>query len=402
MIIKKNIHIWGVLLLISILFFPDIKLGSNLPAFQFLEFGLPITVFLIFINRKKLRLHKYYLVILLFCTYIPVTMAINGRLSVINDYFEIYKIIKFLILVMFFSLLDFKYFSTICFKPIFIILVVVNLLHFYNIFGFHDLLIRFYGGIHLESFGLNSLKLPATKRLTGLADNPNINAVIFGFYMIYFLPLKFNKQKISWFFVACLMLFLCQSRTAVLAVIFTFVLILTFQLSDWSWKIYFAMISSFITLYLLSWAMTTDFFTYQSYSNNIVSNSAISRFETWKYLGGMIKDKPIFGYGVNKNFFYKNKLFSENEYILTTWRYGAIGLVFYLLFFLIPLKNYIFNRKKMVMQKSGILIIGIIMVTALTNNPFQDRTIIFLIALTFGLIWPFAINEKTNSNGAKA
>lgn len=402
MIIKKSLHIWGGLLLISVLFFPDIKLGNNLPSFQFLDFGLPITVLLIFLNRNKLRLHKYYLIILLFCCYIPISMAINGRLNVTNDYFEIYKLLKFLMLILFFSLLDHHYFSKLWFKPIFIILIIVNLLHFYNVFGFHDLLIRVYGGTHLEYFGLNSLKEPATKRMTGLSGNPNINAVIFGFYMVYFLPLKFNTQKFIWFLIACLMVFLCQSRTAIVAISFLFILIPVFQLSDWNWKKYLTMIFSIIGLYILSWAITTDFFTFQSYSNNVVSNSAMSRIETWKYLGEMIIDKPIFGYGVNKNFFYNNELYSENEFILMTWRYGVIGLVLYLLLFLIPLKNYIANRKTMILKKSGILIIGIIMVTAITNNPFQDRSIMFLIALVFGLIWPFATNENVNVDEEKA
>lgn len=399
MIINKNIHVWGGLLLISTLFFPDIKLGDNIPAFQFLDFGLPITVFFIFLNRTKLRLHKYYLIILLFCAYIPITMAVNGRLKASNDYFEIYKLLKFLILIMFFSLLNFQQFSKTWFKPIFIVLVVINLLHFYNIFGFHDLLIQIYGGDHLESFGLNSLKNPATKRMTGLAGNPNTNAVIFGFYMIYFLPLKFNKQRFVWFAVACLMLFLCQSRTAIVAILFLFIITFIFKLSE-NWKRYRIIILSVTGIYLISWAITTDFFTFQSYSNNVVSNSLMGRIDTWKYLGKMIMDKPIFGYGVNKEFFYSNRLYSENEYILMTWRYGFVGLILYLLIFLIPLRHYIINRKTVEIQKSGILIIGIIMITALTNNPFQERTIMLLIALVFGLIWPFT-NNNMNSNGAK-
>ncbi|MDG1148052.1 MAG: O-antigen ligase family protein [Crocinitomicaceae bacterium] len=217
--------------------------------------------------------------------------------------------------------------------------------------------------------------------------------------MIYFLPLKFNKQRFVWFAVACLMLFLCQSRTAIVAILFLFIITFIFKLSE-NWKRYRIIILSVTGIYLISWAITTDFFTFQSYSNNVVSNSLMGRIDTWKYLGKMIMDKPIFGYGVNKEFFYSNRLYSENEYILMTWRYGFVGLILYLLIFLIPLRHYIINRKTVEIQKSGILIIGIIMITALTNNPFQERTIMLLIALVFGLIWPFT-NNNMNSNGAK-
>lgn len=396
MIIDKKLHIWGGLLLISILFFPDLHIKSSLPAIQIVDLTMPITLVFIYLNRKKTRFHYYYLLLILFCSYIPLTMAVNGRLAVMNDYFEIYKLLKFMILIVFFSLLDVKTFANLWFKGIFITLVVVNILHFYNVFGINELLVKIYGGLHLEYFGLNSLKEPATKRMTGLAGNPNINAVIFGFFAVYFLPLKFDWKKYIWFLIACLMLLLCQSRTAIAATAFTFIMVFIFQLSEWNWKDWLVMLFSLVGLYVLSWAITTNFFAFDSYSNNIVSNSAMSRIETWRYLGEMIKEKPIFGHGVNKDFFYQNKLYSENEFILVTWRYGIIGLMMYVLIFLAPFKSYVKERIHSPVYKQGILILGIVLVTAITNNPFQDRTVMMLIAIVLGLIWPFSANQTIN------
>ena len=392
----KKLHLWGGFLLISILFFPDIHLSQSLPAFQVVDLTLPFTTLLIFLQRKRLKIHSYYLVFIVFAAYIPITMAINGRLSVVADYFEIYKLLKFLILIMFFSLLEYKTFTKQWMKFLFITLAVVNILHFYNVFGFHDLLYKIYGGINLEYFGLNSLKEPATKRMTGAAGNPNINALTFAFFAIYFIPLKFNLKQFAWFISACLFVLMCQSRTAIFGLALLLPIIWGLKLSNWNWKNWLFILSTLAGMYLISWGITTDFYVQQAYTSNVVSGSATGRLATWKYLFEMIKDHPVFGHGVNKAFFYKNELYSENEYILMAWRYGAIGVLLYLLILFIPLKAYIWSKQLTAEKSRAILFLCLILIVALTNNPLQDRTGMMLTAIVIGLIWPFSKLEKTH------
>ena len=391
----KKLHLWGGFLLISILFFPDINLSQSLPAFQVVDLTLPFTTLLIFLQRKRLKIHSYYLVFIVFAAYVSITMAINGRLSVVADYFEIYKLLKFLILIMFFSLLEYKTFTKQWMKFLFITLAVVNILHFYNVFGFHDLLYKIYGGINLEYFGLNSLKEPATKRMTGPAGNPNINALIFAFFTIYFLPLKFNLKQFAWFVTASLLVLICQSRTAILGLTLLLPIILILKLSNWNWKNWLLILATLSGLYLISWGITTDFYVQKAYTNNVVSGSATGRIATWKYLFEMIREHPIFGHGVNKAFFYKNELYSENEYILMAWRYGAIGLLLYLLILFIPLKAYIWCKQRTEEKSRAILFLCLILLVAITNNPLQDRTGMMLTAIIIGVIWPFSKQEKT-------
>lgn len=396
MINNKKLHLWGGFLLISIIFFPDIHLSKSLPAFQVVDLTLPFTALLIFLERKRLSIHYYYLVFILFAAYIPITMAVNGRLAVIADYFEIYKLMKFLTLIVFFSLLEYKAFTKQWMKLLFITLVVVNLLHFYNVFGFHDLLYRIYGGVNLEYFGLNSLKEPATKRMTGTAGNPNINAIIFAFFALYFLPLKFNLKQFAWFLTAFLLVLMCQSRTAIVGLAMLLPVIWILKLSNWNWKNWLFVLITLVGMYLISWGITTDFYVQQAYTNNVVSGSVTGRIATWKYLFEMIKEYPIFGHGVNKDFFYKNDLYSENEYILMAWRYGVIGTFLYLLIIFIPLKAYIWTKEKTQEKSRAILFLCLILLVALTNNPLQDRTGMMLIAIIIGSIWPFSKSKKNH------
>jgi O-antigen ligase len=377
-------------MIVSILFIPDLHLKSGWPAFQCIDFLLPIVSVVLLMRWKDLKLNKYWILFLIFCAYIPITMHLNVRSGIISDYLEIYKLLKFGLLILFFTLLDYEAFSSRWFKPIFLAVTLVNLLHFYNILSINDLLYHIYGGINLEFFGLDSLKNLATKRMTGMASSPNINAIIFAFFAIYFLPLKFEKSKLFWFLGAILMLLLCQSRTSIVALIAILSVIAILKLSNWTIKQSGVILGSLVVLYLISWALVTNFFSYQSYSNNIVSNSAMGRLETWAFLFDMIKEQPVFGYGVNKQFFYERQLYSENEYVLMWWRYGIIGLVLYLAIFLTPIWHYFKRRKENIALNKGLLFVIFIMIVALANNPYQDRTSMLLIAVTLGLTWPIS------------
>ncbi len=394
--LDKLTYLLGGILLISILSVPDLYLKPDWPAVQVIDFLIPIVGITLVIKFRELKLHAYWIIIALFCVYIPITMHLNGRTGVIADYFEIYKLIKFSLLVLFFSLLDFEKFSKMWFKPIFIGLAIINLLHFFNIFHINEFLYDVYGGVHREFFGLNSLKEPATKRMVGLASSPNINAVVFSFFAIYFLPLKFDRTKFYWFLAAILFMLMCQSRTAIVALAGVLIIIAILQLSDWNLKQWGVVLGSIVGLYFLCWALVTDFFSHASYSNNVVSNSAMGRLETWAYLFDMIKESPIIGYGVNKQYFYERKLYSENEYILMLWRYGAIGLMLYLGMLFLPLWNYFKRRKEALKLKKGFLFLIIIVTVALTNNPYQDKTVMVLIATMLGLTCPLLKVKKQN------
>jgi O-antigen ligase len=278
-------------------------------------------------------------------------------------------------------------------KPMFIALVGFNLVHFFNLFGFNDIIASYYnGGMHIEYFGLNSLKEPAVKRMVGLAGNPNINALIFLFFSIVFLPTNQRKNTLLWFLIAVLMVFLCQSRTAILGLGALLVVAGIVMKQSFTLRKCAVLLLGISVVYILSWAMATNFFHYSLYSNKLFNGqvlqtgSARGRLEAWKLLGDMILQRPLFGYGGNKSYFYAQKIYSENEYILMAWRYGLMGLIGYLLIYFLPIKAF-FQAKKIEQTYPALLCIVLMLVAALTNNPFVDRTIMVLFAAVIGTVY---------------
>lgn len=209
--------LFGGIIVCSVLFLPDFHLKSSWPAIQLIDFILPILAIYVFIERKHVQGKMFFIGIAAFALLMLVSMGINGRIFVFQDLFEVFKLIKFSLIVAFFTLVPTAAFCRTWLKPMFIALVGFNLVHFFNLFGFNDIIASYYnGGLHIEYFGLNSLKEPAVKRMVGLAGNPNINALIFLFFSIVFLPTNQRKNTLLWFLIAVLMVFLCQSRTAIL------------------------------------------------------------------------------------------------------------------------------------------------------------------------------------------
>ena len=134
---------------------------------------------------------------------------------------------------------------------------------------------------------------------------------------------------------------------------------------------------------------------------NVAENGSLrGRLEEWSGLWGMIKEKPIFGYGINKNYFYSHQLYSENEYILMAWRYGVIGLFFYLATLIAPLR-YMKGWKLIHTEKSTffVLLLLLFIINALTNNPFSNPVLqlLFAIGLAYYLS-QFNLNEKKTRN----
>ena len=149
------------------------------------------------------------------------------------------------------------------------------------------------------------------------------------------------------------------------------------------------MLSGLTAAFVLAWMFATSFFQYTSYNNSLLdgsileSGSARGRWETWKWLGEMILQHPLFGHGPYKHYFYTHHIYSENEYMLMTWRYGLIGFGLYLSIFIIPFKKMWKRNSERSIQ--GSLLILLMLVSALTNNPFTERNIELLFCV--GLAW---------------
>jgi O-antigen ligase len=114
-------------------------------------------------------------------------------------------------------------------------------------------------------------------------------------------------------------------------------------------------------------------------------SSMQGRYDVWRHLWSMIKEKPVFGHAPNKEFFYKNTIYAENEFILITWRYGFLGLAIFLTFiallFRLSLKNV-----QSIFGLNLVLFLILFLVAGLTNNPFANKTVLVLFAIIVGLL----------------
>jgi hypothetical protein len=67
------------------------------------------------------------------------------------------------------------------------------------------------------------------------------------------------------------------------------------------------------------------------------------------------------------------------------WRYGIVGFFFYITIYLIPFRDFFRGRRPEFIQV--LLLVILMMVSALTNNPLTERNIELLFCI--GLAWGY-------------
>jgi O-antigen ligase len=386
------VYFLAVLVLLDAFVIPDLRFSKQLPAFQITDFLWPIGVLLIIPQLKKLGENRWFIWLGMFAIYMMVPIAVNGRLGEMNDWFEIYKVVKLGGLFLLFSYASKQDFTGFI-RASFIGLVAINLMHFFEVLNFNHWMQEVYGSSeHWIFFGKDSLGNPAVKRMLGTLGNPNSNALLFLFFAVFFIPKENSWKAKTWFFSALLMVFLCQSRTSMLgcAAVIMYLLFIHYKQGD---RYFVWQIPLFTTaVYCIGLMLSTSFFQYNGYSDSLLDGSALhsnslrGRWETWGVLWEMIQIKPWFGYGPFKSYFVENRLYSENEYLLMWWRYGLFGLIFYLGILLIPFR-LLLHKNIGLKHERYFVFSAVMLLAALTNNPLTERSIgilfVFLVAIAY-------------------
>ena len=419
-----NLLKWvSIIVVFSFLFLPPFRIKSSLPAVELIDILVPVLGVVLAFRIRNLHPRKFYILVGGFAVYVFITIIANSRLGEVRDYFEIFKLLKFILLVGLFSLSgilrDLK-----LVKPLFVGMVIVNLLQYFNAFNLNLFLSDvFPNPERYLFFGLDTLGQLTGKRMLGLAMNPNINAILFSVFAILFWPRPEQKKTdYFWFFVALVMVFLCQSRTAmvsmgVLILVHSFLSRKNLRLVAITAAI---MVASFATSFLTTKYTTSivsapnymheenvvieeDLTSKVTYLESVIhgqfleGSSMDGRFEMWEHLWEMIKEKPLLGHAPYKEYFYENHIYSESEYVMMTWRYGFIGLLIYISIYLflalIALRNLHLHSAKVLL-----FTVILMMVTAITNNPFSHQKILIFIAFIVGsFFWELNKSTKTDS-----
>lgn len=421
-----NTNVLFVFILVGIFIFPMISISSKLPHFELTDLLVPFLIFRILKDsRFNLTIRMKQILIAVFLI-LSISLVINFKYNSYNDLFEYYKYFKIFLFVYFAKIYVFENkFLDKTIDFIFIILFLLNILQYFNLFNFNYLIEPFYADIkHLVYFGKNTLGEPDTKRLLGTFGNPNNNSLGISFFFFYYLFNKReNKIKYLYLFLSLLLILASQSRTGFYAITLIFIIYLFTNCKDLRFKIFY------VLLYLFSFFIINRFQDFEkiisskkeesvlrvdnkinnafkikknidSIINQDVSgtkylssvdfedmdqNTSInSRIKIWGELLKMIKVKPIFGHGPQKNFFYSRKLYPENEYILILWRYGILGLIIYVLILFLPL--YKSFRKFGLKLDYNLCFLILISITAITNLPMCEPRISILFAISYGFI----------------
>ena len=325
-------------------------------------------------------------------------ILINKQWTIVNEWFEVYKVIKYLLIFIIFKELYSSKINRAIIDVIFICLIIFNFLHYHNIFDFNQIIVPLYCGednIQLTHFGLNSLGLPAVKRMIGTMANPNDNAILFLIFMLFYLPKEKWKIKNMSFFVLCLIAFLaCQSRTALVALIG--IIVVNFVVNRIKWIRMLAYSGLIFAVIFVFFYVTAA----NKYALTLLDGTALEsyswthRLELWKQFLSQSLDSPIIGHAPQKNYFYEQKLYFENEYVLFLWRYGVLGFIALIGFYLIPLKKIFKTVRSSEISKNAILFIMIFAICGLANVPLTNTTLSLLFFSYLGVFY----SQKKDEN----
>jgi len=353
---------------------------------------------------------KIVIISVIVSLYITFTIIINKTWNSYNNFYEIYHTLKLVFLLLFFRQYYAHQKHAKYIDIAFGIIVIINLLHFFNIFNFNEIVMPVYAGEgnrNLLFFGYYFIEgTPGPKRMIGTLGNPNYNALLFIFFIIWY-AIKNNqsvRHKIFYYIAFCLLLF-CQSRTTLIC--FLFVYFANIFLSKVEYKkillqsgivliLFFGIMKSGVLVNTVSNDSLKTADKSLNYINADIDNyleatSFTARLNNWKIILQKVKEKQIFGHSPDKQNYYNSSVMkkTDNEYILMLYRYGIIGLLAYLSLFLYPgLKA--FRYRYHIEARNVILLFIAFGISAFMNEPLTNHTIcniyIFIVAIFFQFI----------------
>lgn len=294
------------------------------------------------IMSRSGRVDRFFFYIVLCFIYVIVVLIsifINQRLFVFQDYAELLVIYRFigLLYLSYCVSKDRELFDKFQ-KVLFIILAIYIALCFLQVLDYY--FINKFGGLysiytpvhHMEASETLRQRFEAN-RFTGLSGNPSAYAsTLLG---ILFLILIFSTKKLLYIFFAIaivLLLVLSQARTAFIALIFLSLFLLVSYKGSYRSKIaYLVILATFAIALSVATLVFNLTFIYSLFSVSLFEQeSFLVRMAVWGRLLLMFLDKPLFGHAPSKDFFSLENIHVDSQYILILWSYGIFGLIIFL------------------------------------------------------------------------
>lgn len=397
----KNKH---VLIIVSIIFLtiltPDVRI-ENLPSIRLEQiFSLSVLTVLFIREReqmiRKITTNSFVRLFALFPVFIFLSILVGYVKSfniIVNDFFEIYKVIVFLSIYIV-AHINIKNdndrdFVLKCTQIFIVISVLISVQQYYNLFGLNEKYVQLIAPTQYITL-VNGYPYP---RVIGLTSNPNIYALFpaIGSFISLLLFFK-SKKKINIFYLGIFVLgeLMTLSRSGFIFMIFGLLYIyISYNfdlLKEHGSKERFKNILKFILIFVISFMIINLFFKDLTWRlleglNIFKSRSFQARFIRWKEHLNIVASSPIFGIGPGKGikFVYR---YSDNEFILLLRRYGIVGLFYLIASFTIPFRYYLNSIYK---ELGKAILIGsfFYMIPSAIYHSFQAMS---LIVVFFGII----------------
>jgi len=276
---------------------------------------------------------------------------------------------------------------------------------FLNLANVNAWLTPFFAQSHLDN--LVNANPP---RVLGTFDNPNVMGIVSVLMMTLFVTWFYfrrnNRLSAAILFVATgltiKLTFMTISRTALLATatVLTFLSIWATFKFQWKKDILVKIGVLLVLTLMIFFTSPRDFVSRMNEATNLEnSTSAQGHFMRAGNAFEFIQQSPILGWGTAKS---NMTTLVDDEYALVTRRYGVVGLVFYLWFFLRPAKaalqrgrsyyNYNASEPGIGEDKTMLSIAFVaatlaILVYNITAGTFYNLQLMTLVAVFMGLIY---------------
>ena len=321
---------------------------------------------------------------------------LNGYNIVLNDIFELYKILVYVLMFVVVANLivnnDEKIKALKSLNFCIMISNIVAITQYFNILNLNVRYIKYIAPTQQRAL-MPGYKFP---RSVGLSNNPNVYAYIVVIGLILSIGLfLYSKDKkyivsVATNFIALLM---TRSRTGFIMFIVSFSVFIIFYIVQYiikgkisikdkfKWIVRIGillLIALFVFIFILPDSLTWRLKGILDLSS---TGSWQARLANWdEYLQYFFKN-PFLGTGPVKSIEYQNQ--PDNEWLLLLKRYGIIGSIYFMLIFFIPI---ILNWKRLKRSLAGKIFISIAvgsliyMIPAIVYHSFQLMSVLMILA----------------------
>lgn len=373
---RQGVYLFFVILSLFSLLLPEAFVGFSPDNYL-----LPIVLFcLLFENLERWfrGLVLFFTLALTFRFLSVYTSDVSGLNSLVYQF----RYLKFGTLMLVCSRLDLTFCREFLVKYIHFItafILFICALQIINPFDWGENLNRVYSN-HQVAFN-NNENFDAYYRLLGIANNPNDMGIILGAFILFYLSyLKVSLNRLVLFTLFLLFgaLFLTQSRTSFLALMFAALMfLLSFRFSIRQVSIGLGGIA---VLLLILYSSDLQYLADGIFQNPLKSRSITTRMDIWQGAINQWQQRPFLGNGIPSG----GRMILDSEYVRILSEFGIVGLCFHLLVLLAPVFLFWKSRKQLFSQLAILLSVFYIF-CSFTNYTLSASGSALIYAIFIGL-----------------